>query len=148
MAQSLSSVYLHAVFATKHREKFLASADLRGELHARLGALSRRMGCEPIAIGGVADHVHLLATLGRTVSIADWIKETKRLSSVFVNERSQPFSWQAGYGVFSVERASLDRVAAYVRDQEAHHRQVCFQDEFRKLMSEHGIEWDERYVWD
>jgi putative transposase len=72
----------------------------------------------------------------------------KAFSSTFVKERDTSFAWQAGYGVFSVEHKNVDNVARYVRGQEEHHRKVSFQDEFRALMREHGVDWDEQYVWD
>lgn len=148
MPQSLSCILIHAVFSTKNRHPFLADPSYRAEVHAFLGGVSKRLGCQPVAIGGTEDHVHCLVHFSRTLTVADWIKEIKRVSSSFVKERVPDFSWQAGYGVFSVEAAGLDRAAAYVRTQEAHHQKRSFQDEFRALMVEHGIEWDERYVWD
>lgn len=78
----------------------------------------------------------------------DWIKEVKRVSSVFTKERIPDFSWQGGYAVFSVSPEGIERVTAYIRGQEEHHRKIAFQDELRELLSEHGIDWDERYVWD
>lgn len=101
-----------------------------------------------IEVGGHEDHVHMLARFGRTISVADWMRETKRVSSVFVRQRLPAFSWQNGYGVFAVDSARLDSVVVYIRDQEEHHQKVSFQDEFRRLLTEHSLEWDERYVWD
>ncbi|CAN5289738.1 hypothetical protein BH23VER1_BH23VER1_05220 [soil metagenome] len=104
-------------------------------------------------VGGVDDHVHILARHGRTISQADWVKELKRTFSIWIKDqpvgaRVQEFSWQAGYGVFSVSVSNLEAVRAYVADQEEHHRHLSFQDEFRALLRKHGETWDERYVWD
>jgi hypothetical protein len=89
---------------------------------------------------------------GRTITQADWIKEVKRVSSGWVKEHDpiscSDFTWQAGYGVFSVSASRLDAVREYIGTQEAHHRKTTFQDEFRALLRKHGVEWDERYVWD
>ena len=148
MPQSLAGVYLHAIFSTKHRNPYLADRAIREEVHAFLGGVSKRLDCPPLAIGGVEDHVHVLVRFARTLSIMEWIKEVKRVSSVFAKERTPDFSWQGGYAVFSVSGEATDRVIAYIRGQEEHHRKFGFQDELRQLMSEHGIEWDERYVWD
>src|SRR5437762_3443696 len=103
MPQSLSSVYLHAVFSTKGREPFLAEATLRSELFAYMSEVSRRLDCPRLAIGGAEDHVHLLVRFARTITTADWIKEVKRVSSAFMKKDVRDFGWQAGYGVFSVE---------------------------------------------
>jgi putative transposase len=151
MPQSLSVVYLHLVFSTKERRPWLRDPILRAEMHAWLGGASRKLGCPTILVGGVEDHVHLLARYGRTISQADWVKELKRTSSLWIKERdpaSQDFAWQAGYGIFGVCTSRLDVVRNYIARQEEHHGTRTFQDEFRTLLEEHGEAWDERYVWD
>ena len=148
MPQSLSCILIHAVFSTKKRHPFLADPDFRSEVHAYIGGISKRLGCPPVAIGGVEDHVHALVWFSRTVTVADWIKEIKRVSCSFAKGREPRFGWQAGYGVYSVDLHGLDCAAAYVRNQEQHHKKVTFQEELRQLMAEHGLEWDERYIWD
>ena len=151
MPQSLSVVYLHLVFSTKDRRPLLRDPILRAEMHAWLAASSRKLGCPSILIGGVEDHVHILARHGRTISQADWVKELKRTSSLWIKERDRgasDFAWQAGYGVFSVSAANLEAVRDYVARQEEHHRAPSFQDEFRTLLQSHGETWDEQYVWD
>ncbi len=120
----------------------------RAEVHAYIGGVTKRLDCQPIVVGGVADHVHCLVRLSRTITIAEWVKEIKRVSSSFAKERYPNFAWQGGYGAFSVDPLSLDRIAAYIQGQEQHHRELSFEDEFRQLMTEHSIQWDERYVWD
>jgi REP element-mobilizing transposase RayT len=151
MSQALSTVYLHLVFSTKNREPWLADAALRAETHAFLGGVSKQLDCPPVIAGGVADHVHALARMGRGITQSDWVKELKRVSSRWIKERDTRmagFSWQGGYGVFSVSQSSLDQVESYIRNQEEHHRNQTFQDEFRKFLERHRITWDERYVWD
>ena len=151
MSQSLSAVYLHAVFSTKERRRFLREPSLRTEIHAFLGGISRRLNCPTIIAGGTDDHIHQLFRLNRMISQAEWIKEIKRVSSVWVKQRDprlRRFAWQAGYGMFSVSASNLDIAQRYIASQEEHHRKFTFQDEFRKMLKQHGLEWDERYVWD
>ena len=151
MPQSLSRVLIHTVFSTKERTPLLSGEDLRGQTHAYLGGVAKRLGCDPIKIGGEADHVHLLTTLPRTLAIADFVKEAKRVSTNWIKDRGgihAKFHWQSGYGVFSVSQAEVDRIIRYIEDQEAHHRAIGFQDEFRALLREHGVAFDERYVWE
>ena len=148
MPQSLSCVIVHVVFSTKNRAPCLADVDSRIDLHAFLGGISRQLGCQPIAIGGVEDHVHVLAHLSRTVAVSEWVKELKRVSNQKMRGSVPDFAWQAGYGAFSVDPSRLDSVAQYVRSQEEHHRRETFQDEFLRLLNEHDLTWDERYVWD
>ena len=149
MPQSLANVLIHTVFSTKHRQPFLREEQLRDEMHRYLGGVAKTLGCQPLTVGGVEDHVHLLTTLSRTSTIADFVKETKRVSTVWVQGKGRPgFHWQAGYGVFSVGQSEVERVRAYIRDQAVHHTGVSFQEEYRKVLAAHGIEFDERYVWD
>jgi putative transposase len=145
MAQSLSSVCLHAVFSTRERLPSIANT---AELHAVIGQISKRMDCQPLIVGGVADHVHILAAQSRTVTVANWIKEIKRLSSIHLKASNPDFAWQAGYGVFSVGPDQLATVRAYIANQEEHHRRTSFQDEFRRLLGDHAVDWDEKYVWE
>ena len=120
-------------------------------MHEYLGGASNTLGCQPVIVGGVEDHVHVLAHVARTVSVSDWIKEIKRVSSIWVKgaeKSADKFQWQAGYGVFSVSLSNMDRVKDYISAQEAHHKKLTFQDEFLQLLRKHKIEWDERYIWD
>jgi putative transposase len=149
MPQSLSAVYIHLVFSTKDRIPFLRDGKIRSELHKQLGGISKRLECPPLKVGGVEDHVHLLARFGRKITQADWVKELKRVSSLWIKDRFTlvDFEWQGGYADFSVSASNLDRVKQYIADQEKHHRKMTFQDEVRGLPKKHQIEWDERYIW-
>ncbi len=151
MPQSLTKISVHIVFSTKDRRPLLADDELRREMHQQLGGTSRTLGCPPLIVGGVADHIHLLGQMSRTIAIAEWIKELKRVSSIWIKERDprqNTFQWQSGYGAFSVGQSEIERVADYIRNQAEHHRQRGFKDEFRLLMARYKIEIDERYVWD
>lgn len=151
MPQSLSAVYVHLVFSTKERRAFLRDKALRDARHAWMGGVSKQLDCAPVRIGGVEDHVHALARLGRSISQADWVKELKRVSNLWLKDQGRElsdFQWQAGYAAFSVSQSKLAEVAAYIENQEAHHRKQTFQDELREFFRRHEIEFDERYVWD
>jgi putative transposase len=151
MSQSHSAVFLHLIFSTKNREPFLRDPSLREEVHAYLGGISKKIDCQPIIVGGVADHVHLLARQGRGITQSDWVKEVKRVSSHWIKDRGpgmKNFAWQSGFGIFSVSPSKLDAVEQYIATQEEHHRTTPFQDEYRMFLRKHGVKWDERYVWD
>ena len=151
MPQSLARLYVHIVYSTKHRCRFLADKDIREEMHAYLGWVCRNQECPALIVGGIADHVHILIRLSRLISIADFLKELKIQSSKWVKTRGgilTKFQWQSGYGAFSVGQDELDRVVSYIRDQEEHHRKKTFQEEYRRFLREYRIEYDERYVWD
>jgi REP element-mobilizing transposase RayT len=151
MPQSLAQVYLHIVFSTKHRTPYLADPSIRDDVHKYVGGTCNNLECPVLRVGGVADHVHILCRLGRTVSIAELVKELKRESSQWIKSKIPDladFYWQSGYGAFSVSESNVEEVRAYVGDQERHHATMSFQDEFRWLLKKHGLTWDERYVWD
>lgn len=149
MPQSLSAVYIHLVFSTKHRQPFLRDETLRTDLHSFLGGTSKTLECPTILVGGVEDHVHLLARFGRTITQAEWVKELKRVSNLWLKENGLAnFEWQAGYADFSVSQSNLEQVKSYIANQKNHHRKLSFQDEVRALLKKHEIDWDERYVWD
>ncbi len=142
---------MHTVFSTKERRPFLRDAALRDELQHYLGGILKRLECQPIVVGGVEDHVHLLASLSRTCEAAEMVKELKRGSSLWVKEREPglgDFAWQSGYGMFSIGFSQIEEVRGYIAGQEEHHRKVSFQDEFRRLLQRYEIEYDERYVWE
>lgn len=151
MPQSLANILVHLVFSTKDRAPFLQNPGTRAQLHSELGAVSKALGCSTVIVGGIEDHVHILARQARTISLADWVKELKRVTSIWIKKQSPQFSafaWQAGYGAFSVSPSQSAKVEGYIRQQEDHHRERDFKAEFRELLERHGIEYDERYVWD
>ncbi len=151
MPQSLAQIYMHIIFSTNNRQPFLQDTSVRDELHKYLGGTCNNLDCPVLCAGGVADHVHILCRFGRTLSVADFVKELKRESSQWVKTRAPDlagFYWQAGYGAFSLSPVHVNAVRAYIANQERHHRQESFQDEFRRLLTKYGLEWDERYLWD
>ena len=150
MSQSLSKLYVHLVFSTKHREPLLSSP-LRGQMHAYLATVLKNQDSPAVRIGGTSDHVHSLFRLSKNCSLAKIVEEIKTSSSKWIKTQRGSFSnfhWQSGYGAFSVGPAEVDAVAAYIAQQETHHRAVSFQEEYRKLLETHAIEFDERYLWD
>ena len=120
-------------------------------MHAYLATVCRDLGAEFMHVGGVADHVHIVTTLPRTVSQAQLIEEIKKTSSKWIkalDARYRGFFWQRGYGAFSVSPSQLDSVVQYVKTQQEHHRTRTFQEEYSELLRRHGVDFDERYVWD
>ena len=151
MSQSLAALYTHVVFSTKNRVPHLAERSIRVQVHANLRAASDFVKCPALCVGGATDHVHLLVRLARTISMSDCVKELKRVSSAqakILTPSLREFSWQAGYGAFSVSRGDVDAVQQYIQTQEEHHKLITFKEEYLRLLSENEIEWDERYIWD
>jgi REP element-mobilizing transposase RayT len=151
MSQSLSKILVHAVFSTKERRPFLRDGGLRDEMHHYLGGILTKLDCQPIIVGGVEDHVHLLCALARTCTASDMVKEVKRGSSIWIKTKGpslQDFSWQSGFGIFSIGFSQIPDVKQYIENQIEHHRKISYEDEFRTLLKRYGIDYDERYVWD
>jgi putative transposase len=151
MPQSLAKILVHTVFSTKERRPFLRDPALRDELQRYLGGIVAHLDCQPIIVGGVEDHVHLLCALSRTCEPAELVKEVKRGSSLWLKTKDadlHDFAWQNGYGMFSIGFSQIEAVRNYIAGQEEHHRKISFQDEFRQLLHRYDIAFDERYVWD
>jgi putative transposase len=132
MSQSLSFILVHVIFSTKDRMPAL-NEDIRSSLHAYLATVVRNADCECYRVGGVADHVHVALRLPRTLTIAKLVQETKASSSQWLKRQSSTlanFSWQRGYGAFSVGPADLDSLRQYIDAQEEHHRRHTFQEEY------------------
>lgn len=150
MPQSLSQILIHLVFSTKDRFPFL-DPTIREPVHAYLAEILRGMGSRYVVVGGVADHVHLLYDLGRTMKVSECVEELKRESSKYVKglgANREKFYWQRGYGAFSVSPTERSTVVTYIHRQEEHHRIYSFQEEYRELLLRYEIEFDERYVWE
>ena len=149
MAQSFAQLIIHVVYSTKNREQVLTES-IRNDLYNYTAGILKTIDCIPLAIGGTSDHVHVLVQMSRTISSAKMVEEMKRGASRWIKTCGagfQGFSWQGGYGVFSVSKSQLQDVKQYISNQEEHHRKTTFQDEFRALLKKHGIAFDEQYVW-
>ena len=150
MAQSLSSILVHLVFSTRHREPRI-SAEIEPELHAYLATIFQACKSPSLLIGGTHDHIHALFILSRTRALADIVEEVKTNSSKWLKTKGQGFSrfhWQAGYGAFSIGQSQTQQVKRYIANQQEYHRRRDFQEEFRSLLRKYELEYNERYVWD
>ena len=144
MASTYLSLNIHIVFATKRRAPLIADT-FRDDLHAFIGGVARTFGATVFRVGGTADHVHVFASTKASIALADFVRELKKASSRWAVDRSPAFSWQAGYGAFSVSPHDVKSVAAYVARQAEHHHALSSADELRALLKEHDITFDERY---
>jgi putative transposase len=150
MPQSLVKNYIHITFSTKNRLPLIQDS-IKDELFNYLGGTCKELESHPIIVGGVNNHVHLLVNLSRKMALMNLIEKLKTHSSKWIKTKGLNFSnfyWQHGYGSFSVNPKQIDIVARYIENQEAHHKKISFQDEYRKFLKENQMEYDERYVWD
>lgn len=151
MAQSFAPVYLHIIFSTKERKKYLQNKSLRDELHRYLGGTCRNLDSPPLVVGGTEDHVHILCRLSRACSISKLLRELKRESSKWIKTKDKQlsdFHWQDGYGAFSISPSHVRALKIYIANQERHHEKESFQDELRRVLKKYGVDYEERYAWD
>jgi putative transposase len=149
MSGSFTNLNFHFVFSTKERRRILPAA-LRTALFPYFAGILTNLQGHLIEAGGVEDHVHLLARMHQVTSVADCLRTLKANSSRWIRETHDPgwLGWQDGYGAFTVSKSAVADVRNYIRNQEQHHAQTSFQDEFRALLTRHEIEFDEKYIWD
>ena len=150
MAQSLSKVYVHITFSTKHRYPLIDAA-IEEELWAYLGGICESLECNPVRVGGHNDHVHICCLLSKKITQMKLLEEVKKNSSKWIKTKGSQyknFYWQDGYGIFSVNPYELDKVVEYIKNQREHHRKRTFQQEFLAFLKKYNVEYDERYLWD
>jgi REP element-mobilizing transposase RayT len=150
MGQSLVKNYLHIVFSTKYRQNLILPP-VEEELHNYLGGTCKKLECPPLIVGGYTDHIHILCMLSKKMALMKLVEEIKSSSSKWVKTKAPEYAnfyWQDGYGAFSVNPGHVERVISYIKNQKEHHRKKTFQDEYRKILQQYNVEYDERYVWD
>ena len=144
---SYTNLLYHVVYATKERAP-LITLDLKPRLHEYLGGIVNGLGCQPIEINGMAEHVHLLVKIRPTISVAEFLSKLKSSSSGWAKRQTKGrFAWQARYGAFTVSESQVGRVRQYIRDQERHHRMMPFEEEFEALLNSNAIEFERQYLW-
>jgi len=150
MPQSLAQVHIHLVFSTKNRAPVIHD-EIRESLHRYMATVLKNHKCRATLINSVEDHVHILFELHRTVTLSSAAEAVKKSSSIWIKTQGAEFAnfaWQGGYGAFAVSKSGLPGMIRYITNQKEHHQKFSFQDELRAILSEQGIEFDERYLWD
>ena len=150
MPQSFASLHHHIVFATKHRNPSI-TPKLRPRLYDYIGGILRAKSCALVEIGGTANHLHLLVSMSREMTVSALLREVKGCSSKWVHETfsdAHTFGWQAGYGVFAVSFSQVDAMRRYIMRQAEHHHRMTFEQEFVELLEKHELEYDAAYLWE
>jgi putative transposase len=145
-----TSLTYHAVFSTKYRKPYIDES-LREDLYRYIGGIMRGEKGSLLEIGGIEDHVHILAGFSPTISVSDMLKRIKGNSSKWINdEKKTPrrFQWQAGYGAFTVSQSQLSVVSQYIQGQDEHHKRLSFKEEFLAMLTRHNIDYDPMYVFE
>ena len=149
MSQSLSKLYVHIVFHTKFNQKLIKD-EIKPELYAYMGSIIKDNSSIPIIINGIEDHVHILCMMSKNIALSKLVEEVKKHSSRWIKTKGNAyknFSWQGGYGGFSVSPSIHDITKKYIENQVNHHRKTDFRSEYINLLSEYGIDYNEDYLW-
>jgi putative transposase len=138
----------HIVYSTKHREPTIVQ-EQKKRMFAFIHQLLTNKNCHLYRINGVEDHLHILTHVHPTIAISSLVKDIKLACDDFI-KREGIFpafkGWQDGYGAFSESIKSKERLINYVKNQEEHHNKVSFLDEYKTLLKEYDIEFDEKYL--
>jgi putative transposase len=149
MANTYTQIYLHVVFAVSGRTCVITDTH-REELQKYITGIVTRKGQKLIAIYCMPDHTHVLLGLKPNIAPADLIGDIKTGSTNHINKQRWlgcRFSWQEGYGAFSVSHSHVDRVATYILNQETHHRRRSFREEYVAFLERHHVSYDQRYTF-
>ena len=150
MANTYSQIYIHAVFAVKGRENLITNK-FKDELYKYICGIVTNNKQKVYAINGMPDHLHILLSIKPNCLLSDLIRDIKASSSKLINEKkiiAGKFQWQEGFGSFSVSQSQLDKIIAYIDNQETHHQKTSFKQEYIEFLNSYKIEFDEKYVFD
>ena len=149
MSQSLLKLYIHATFHIKKTSVPIRRQEL-DQLFPYIAQVLKSMECYPIQVGGVENHIHVLSTMSKNISLARMMEEVKRHSSRWLKTKGSyynDFGWQGGYGGFSVSQSVVERTANYIKNQEQHHKKLSFRDEYLRFLKEYGVDYNEVYLF-
>ena len=150
MANTYSQIYIQIVFAVRGRES-LIKPEWKEELYKYIAGIVKNQNQKLIAIGGIADHIHILLGIAPNIALSDLVREIKANSSRFVNEKKfvrGKFHWQEGFGAFSYSRSQIDAVVKYIQNQEIHHTQKSFKEEYKDFLQRFEVEYNEKYLFE
>lgn len=146
MSHTYAQNVIHVVFSTKDRRKLIA-VEFRPKLWAYVAGICKNLGIFTHGIGGMDDHVHLLVQIPPAMALAKAVMSIKANSSRWADDGSTELEWQRGYGAFSVSASLVPTVLRYIRNQDAHHAKMSFEQEFLVLLKRHGVEFDPKFVF-
>ncbi|MDR0392053.1 MAG: transposase [Planctomycetaceae bacterium] len=149
MTQSLSQLYVHIIFHVKNNGILIRQED-EPELYAYIGGIISRQDSFPIQINGMEDHLHILSSMSKNISLAKYVEEIKKSSSKWMKTKSESynhFAWQGGYAGYSVSQTKIAIVKKYIQNQKEHHKTMSFKDEYIKFLKNYKVDFNESYVF-
>jgi REP element-mobilizing transposase RayT len=149
MANTYTQIYIQVIFSVKRRENLIHKT-WQDELHKYICGIVNGKKQKVYAIGGVADHIHILISINPSIAISDLVRDIKASSSKWINEKKYvmgKFNWQEGFAAFSYAQSQLDAVITYINQQELHHKRITFEEEYLKLLENFEVNYDEKYLF-
>ena len=149
MTQTFVHNLQHIIFSTRNRDKWIDES-WADNLYGYIGGILNRIGCRLLIAGGTSDHIHLLSSIDKNLTIPEVIRTIKSSSTTWIRKsikNKKAFSWQCGYASFSVGKLQANQVERYIRNQRDRHRNLGFKDELRTFLRKYGFEYDEEYLW-
>ena len=150
MANTYTQIFIHLVFVVKGRQNLIPS-DKKDELFKYIGGIIKTRGHKLFIVNGMSDHVHILIGYNPIEALSELLKELKRCSSIFINDKKWvkgKFEWQQGYGGFSYSKSQIDKVYKYIENQEIHHKKKTFREEYLELLKKFEVDFDEKYIFE
>ena len=150
MSSTYTQIYIHIVFAVKGRQSLLPK-EHKAELHQYIIGIITRKNQTTIQINSMPDHIHILVGITPDTAISDLVRDIKAHSSKFINKKqwiANKFEWQVGFGAFSYARSQLNDLIKYIKNQEQHHRQKTFREEYLEILKRFNVNYNEKYVYD
>ena len=150
MPNTYSQIYIHLVFAVKHRDRLLPATH-KEEIHKYITGICKKNATKLIAINSVSNHIHILIGMNPVIALSDLVRDIKSSSTVFINEKGfvrGKFSWQEGYGAFSNGHSQLGGVVKYIENQEKHHARKSFKDEYLDMLKKWDVAYADKYLFD
>jgi REP element-mobilizing transposase RayT len=149
MATTLTKILVHFIFSTKNRVP-LISLEIEPRLHAYMRGISKNYDSPVLAMNGISDHVHMLISMSKRISVSELMEVVKKESSKWIKNEGPEFEgfyWQEGYAAFSIGESGVEQVRRYIENQKVHHRVTTFQEELVMFLEKYGVEYDEKYIW-
>ena len=149
MADTYTQLYVQVVFAVKHRQS-LISTKWEDDLYRYMTGIISNQNQKLMIINGMPDHVHILIGLKPNCNLSDLIRDIKSCSTKWINDQQLvkgKFSWQNGFGAFTIGQSQIPRVVNYIRNQKEHHRTKSFMKEYKQFLSAYDIQYNDRYIF-
>ncbi len=142
-------LYIQFIFSVKKRQKLILP-EYKEEMNKYISGIVKNRGHKVLAINGTRDHIHILVSMSRDLNLSDLMEDVKSASSNFINKKRflrQKFEWQVGYGAFTCSHQELYGKIKYIKNQELHHKDLSFEEEFKRFLDEYGIEYNPKYLF-